>query len=151
MLGDIQHFNLCSKVCLKNIKRVGELHHFFDRVWVRVILKQMLMHKKKKMCWLAKDIEVRELNTGVLIVAGFWKMEGGYWREKMNMSSGDAFVNEMMSQWRPKDEKYLEFVEKITHENLLDFGKFVLNKIGWNEEWDLVNLLPPHLPKQVPS
>ena len=77
------------------------------------------------MCWLAKDIEVRELNTAVLIVAGFWKMEGGVLEgkdeQKMNMSSGDAFVKEMMSQWRPKDEKYLEFLWKITHENLLDF------------------------------
>jgi hypothetical protein len=59
----------------------------------------------------------------------------------MNMSSGDAFVNEVTSQWTQKDEKYFEFIGKLTREDLLNFGKFVLNEIASNEEWDLVNLI----------
>ncbi len=53
------------------------------------------------------------------------EVDGGYWRKKMNMSSGDAFVNKMTSQWMPTDEKYLEFIGEITRENLLNFGKFI--------------------------
>jgi hypothetical protein len=126
---------------VRNMERVGELDHFVDRVWVRVIVKKMLMRKKKAMCKLANDIEVSELQYWGYNRDRLLEADEGYWREKMNMSSGDAFVNEVTSQWTQKDEKYLEFVGKITRENLMNFGKFVLNEIASNEEWDLVNLI----------